>query len=167
MSEGFDDIEMRNRNMEEEEEESEGETSFGGDDPENHNRSVNIINTENPKSKFNRVGRRQIGSVPDIKKDIGSMRRSMTSDRKKSFKKIFDVTLVQIQVYCQITLFVRENENIFIVFKGKKIGNVDNNLEPELFVRKNKKYVNKFNENMKKLQDQQQKDKLVMLMMKI
>ena len=86
MAEGFDDIEMKNRNIEEEEEE-EGETCFGGGDPENHNRSINIINTENPKSKFNRVGHRRIGSVPDIKKYIGSMSRSMTSDRKKSFKK--------------------------------------------------------------------------------
>ena len=68
IAEGFDDIEMRNRNMEEEEEEEEGETSFGGDDLEDHNRSINIINTENPKSKFNRVGRRRSGSVPDIKK---------------------------------------------------------------------------------------------------
>ena len=95
---GFDDIEMKNRNstaedIEEEEKEEEGETSFGGDILEDHNRSINIINyensvnAENPKSKFNRVGRKQDGSVSNIKKDIGSMRRSMTSDRKKSFKK--------------------------------------------------------------------------------
>ena len=52
MSEGFDDIEMKNRNMEEEEEER--ETSFGGDDnPDDlwtasgHNRSIYIMNTEN------------------------------------------------------------------------------------------------------------------------
>ena len=57
MDEGdFDDIEMKNRNsiaesMEEEEEE---ETSFGGDDlwtASGHNKSINIINTENPKRK--------------------------------------------------------------------------------------------------------------------
>ena len=63
MPEGdFDDIEMKNRNMEEEEEEEESEeTSFGGDDLEDHNRSINLINTENStyvknkKRKFNRV----------------------------------------------------------------------------------------------------------------
>ena len=35
------------------------------------------------------------------------------------------------------------------MFKGKKMGNVNKNLEPELFNRKNKKYVDEFN-NMKK-----------------
>ena len=60
------------------------------------------------------------------------------------------------------TVFVRENENdkadastISIVFKGKKIGNVDNNLEPKLFTRKYKKYVDEFNDYMKKHQEQQ------------
>ena len=61
---GFDDVEIKNRNREEEEEEEEEkenekekeeETSFGGDDHEDHNRSTNIINIENPKRKFNRV----------------------------------------------------------------------------------------------------------------
>ena len=98
---GFNDIEMENRNMVKEEEE--GETGFGRDDIEDHNRGINTINTENRKSRFNTVGHRRSGSVPDIKKDIGTMRRSMTSDRKKSFKKIFDVTIEkkmgQIQAY--------------------------------------------------------------------
>ena len=67
---GFDDIEMKNRNIEEE-----GETSFGGDDLEDHNISIIIINIEKPKSKFNRV--------PDVKKDARSIRTSITSDRKK------------------------------------------------------------------------------------
>ena len=53
------------------------------------------------------------------------------------------------------TVFVRDpsgnqSENISIVFKGKKISNVNKNLEPELFSRKNKKYVDEFNDNMKK-----------------
>ena len=49
------------------------------------------------------------------------------------------------------TVFVRDpSENISIVYKGKKIGNVNKNLEPGLFSRKNKKYVDEFNDNMKK-----------------
>ena len=49
------------------------------------------------------------------------------------------------------TVFVRDpSENIFIVFKVKKIGNINKNLEFELFSRKNKKYVDEFNDNMKK-----------------
>ena len=146
---GFDDFEINKMN-EEKEEMREGETNFGGDDLESHNRSINIINTENPKSKFNRVD-----NIPDIKKDTGSMRRSMTSDRKKSFKKIFKVNLEKKNVpnssiLLDETVFLIEKENISIVFKGKKIGNVNDNLEPELFSRKNKKYVDEFNDYMKK-----------------
>ena len=123
MSEGFDDIEMRNRNMEEEEEEEEeeGETSFGGDDPDDHNRSINIINTENQKSKFNRVK-----YIPDVKKDAGSIRRLITGDRKKSFKKIFDVTLEKkngpnSSILLDKTVFVRDQKgNVSIIFKDKK-----------------------------------------------
>ena len=107
---GFDDIEMKNRNSIAEGIKEEGETSFGRDDLEDPSASINIINTENSvnaenrKIKFNRVGRKQSESVLDIKKDIGSMRRSMTSDRKKFFQKIFDVNIEkktdQIQAYC-------------------------------------------------------------------
>ena len=37
--------------------------------------------------------------------------------------------------------------------KVKKIGNVNDNNEPELFTRKNKKYIDEFNDYMKKLQE--------------
>ena len=96
MDKGFDDIEMRNRNIEEEEEycedreNEEGETSFGGDD--NH-RSINIINTENPKSKFNRVDQRAEWEIPDDEKGIRVpvIKKSaivLINERKKSFKYI-------------------------------------------------------------------------------
>ena len=49
------------------------------------------------------------------------------------------------------TEFVRDQKgNVSIMFKGEKIGNVNKNLEPKLFIRKNKKYVNEFNDIMKK-----------------
>ena len=157
MAEGFDDIEMNNLDKEKEEnermtEDYEVDTSFNNDDY--HNNSINIINTENTKSKFNRVDFKE--QIPDVKKATGSMRRSFTNDRKKSFKKIFDVTFEQKNgtnnsILLDNTVFVRDpSGNTSIEFKGKKIGNVDNNLKPELFSRKNKKYVDEFNDYMNK-----------------
>ena len=69
---GFDDIETKNRNIEEEEEEERRneETSFNNEDelarsPRSHNKSINLINTSNPKSKYSRVDYRSY--IPDIK----------------------------------------------------------------------------------------------------
>ena len=164
MDKGFDDIEMKNKNIEEDPENEEGETSFDGDnpyDPVGNNRSINIINTENQKSKFNRVNTFDISDItdiPDVKKDSVSIKRSITGDRKKSFKKIFDVILEKkngpnSSILLDKTVFVRDQKgNVSINFKGEKIGNVNTNNEPELFTRKNKKYVDEFNDYMKKLQ---------------
>ena len=47
------------------------------------------------------------------------------------------------------TVFVRENKNTSILFKGKKIGNVYKDSELKLFTGKNKKYVDEFNDYIK------------------
>ena len=113
MDGGFDDIEMRNRNIEEEEEEREEETNLL--DP---NISINIINKENP--RFNRVA-----DIPDVRKDAGSMKKSMTEDRKKSFKKIYDITLEKkngpdSSILIDNTEFVKDQKGkVSIFFKGK------------------------------------------------
>ena len=156
MSEGFDDIEMKNRNMEEEER----ETSFGGDDHEEHNRSINIINTENSKRKFNRVDLSRETPV-NISKRMRNVKSTITQDRKNYFKKIFNFNIEKKNgpnnsILLDNTVFFRDPKgNVYIVFKGKKIGNVNDNNKPELFTRKNKKYVDEFNDYMKKLQEQQ------------
>ena len=80
----------------------------------------------------------------------------MTNDRKKSFKKIFNINLEKKNgpdnsILLDKTEFVRDQKgNVSVMFKGEKIGNVNKNLEPELFIRKNKKYVDEFNDNMTK-----------------
>ena len=155
---GFDDIEMKNRNMEEEEEkekEEERETSFGGDDHEDHNRSINIINTENPKRKLNRVDLSRETPV-NISKRMTNVKSTIIQDRKNSFKKIFNFNIEKKNgpnnsILLDNTVFFRDPKgNVYIVFKGKKIGNVNDNNKPELFTRKNKKYVDEFNDYMKK-----------------
>ena len=75
---GFNDLEMKNINEEKEEENERmnEETSFNNDD-DHHNNSINIINTSNPKSKYSRVD-----YIPDMKKDAGSIKKSLTNDKK-------------------------------------------------------------------------------------
>ena len=103
MSEGFDDIEMKNRNMEEEEEER--ETSFGGDDlednPEGHNRSINIINTENPKRKFNRVDRASSEQSSLSRETPENISRRMRNVKSIITKSSIDVCLVR--TFCLLT----------------------------------------------------------------
>ena len=85
---GFDDIEMKkNRNMEENQEDE--ETSFGGDDLEDHNRSINIINTENPKRKFNRIDLTR-ETPEDISRRMRNTKAIITNNRNLSFKKILN-----------------------------------------------------------------------------
>ena len=122
MSEGFDDIEMNNLDKEKEEKENEEneeneETSFEGDDlegsPVDYNRSINI-NTENPKSEHSEYRREfnRFKYILDAKKDTGSIRRLITGERKKSFKKYLMLPSKrktdQIIVYCWTTLYLLE-----------------------------------------------------------
>ena len=154
MSEGFDDIEMRNRNMEEEEE---GETSFWGDD---NNRSINIINTENPRTTRVNLSRE---TPVNILRRMRNVKSIITTDKKSSFKKIFKIQLEKKNgpnnsILLDKTSFVRDQKgNVSIIFKGEKIGNVNTNNEPELFTRKNKKYVDEFNDYMKKAKKEYEK----------
>ena len=85
---GFDDIEMRNKKLREEEEEEEeeeykeAETKFSDDDdpwgigdyPENYDEG-------SPKRKFNTV------DIPDVKKDVKGMKKSLTEDKKNLSEK--------------------------------------------------------------------------------
>ena len=54
-------------------------------------------------------------------------------------------------------VFDEKNKNYSIIFRGKKIGNVNDNNEPELFTKKNKKYVDEFNDYMKKAKKEYEK----------
>ena len=106
MSEGFDDIEMRNRNMKEEEEDREaletGETSGGNfadtnldtgettrllpltsQTDQTGQNEVRVENLDNTKSrKF----------YDKFKKGLSGIKRSITNDKKNFFEKIFNFT---------------------------------------------------------------------------
>ena len=166
---GFDDIEMKQREKQMEAEADDDydydeETNFGGRDP---NESIQIFDAGNP--RFNRV---VDDDIPDVRKDAGSMKKSMTEDRKKSFKKIFDVTLKKkygpnSSILIDKTEVVKNKQgNVSIIFKGKKIGNVDRNNKPDLFPRKNKKYVDEFNDYMKKAKKEYENTPLAVVQQK-
>ena len=150
---GFDDIEMRNKNLREEEEEEykEAETKFSDDDdpwdigdyPEN-------FDEESPRIKFNTV------DIPDVRKDAKGMKKSLTEDKKNSFRKIFDVSLAKkngenSRMLLDNTEFVKNEKGKFsIYFEGKQIGNVNENDEAELYTKRNGKYVDKFVDALRK-----------------
>ena len=148
MAEGFGDIEMKNRNIEDREEDREegfqdlegekGETSFGGNNPEDNERA-SLLDTGNTRKKFNRV---EDGALPKLKKVAGNIKRVITNDRKESFKNIFNVAIEKkngknSKILLENTKFEKDqNGNVSIIFKGQKIGNINSENEPELFVRK-------------------------------
>ena len=94
--------------------------------------------------KFNTV------DIPDVKKDAKGMKKSMTEDKKNSFRKIFDISLAKkngenSKMLLDNTEFVKnEKGKVSIYFKGKQTGNVNQNDKPELYTKKNKQYVDKF-----------------------
>ena len=147
MAEGeFDDIEMQNRNLMEEEEEEEeykeAETDLGGKDP---NESIQIFNTENP--RFQRTE----WEIPDVKKDAKGMKKSITEDRKKSFRKIFNVDIKKengknSSELIDNTNFIRiDNGKLAILYKDKKIGEFNEKEKRiDYFKKKNKIKLQEF-----------------------
>ena len=156
---GFDDIEMRNKKLreeeEEEEEDKEAETKFSddedpwgiGDYPENFGEG-------SPKMKFNTV------DIPDVKKDAGGIRKSITEDKKKYFKKIFDIEIVKkkgpnSQDLIENTYFLGE-KSVKIFYKGKQIGSVIDE-KPEFYTRKNLRLVEEFKDRLEKAKKEYEK----------
>ena len=83
------------------------------------------------------------------------MRRSMTSDRKKFFKKysmsILKRKTVQIQAYCWITLYLLEKMKTFLFYsKVKRLVMSTRTQNLGYLAKKNKKYVDEFNDYMNK-----------------
>ena len=90
MAEGFDDFEMKDKYKDEEEEDDDNETSFM-DARENLGSPPLRTMTSHEKShqKFEQV------NIPDIKKEAGGLKRTMTADVKRSYKKIFNIDIAK------------------------------------------------------------------------
>ena len=138
---GFDDIEMKNKNIEEEEkykEEHETDETSGGNFadtdldtgettrllPLTSQTDQNEVRVENPESEnlFKR-----------FKKNLGGIKRSITTDKKKVFKDIFDFTPEKKNgknnsILLEKTKFLNDSDgNVSIIYKDTKIGNIVNN----------------------------------------
>ena len=121
-------------------EQQEQETSFN--DVDDNNILIRPDNTTHTRVDVN--------DTPNVRQDVGSIRRAITNDVKKSFKDIFNITIGKKNgpnstAILDHTRFVFEKSGkVFVEFKGKRIGRVNKNLEPDLFIRKNKGLVDEF-----------------------
>ena len=151
---GFDDYEMKEREQEQEQEqereremieeqELEQETNFN--DVDAHNVLIRPDDTTHT-----RVDIDDIDDIPNVRQDVGSIKRAITSDVKKSFKDIFDITINKkngpnsTAILDQTKFISSKNGKASIEYKGGRIGWVGKNLEVDLFEKKNKKLVNEF-----------------------
>ena len=120
---GFDDIEMRDKNFKKEEEEDnedKDETQFYSPDEDF---GVGDPRYGMPKEKINRV------EIPDVKKDIGGIKKSMTEDRKRSFKKIFNMDIAKKNGFSskyliENTIFQEKEKLLQLYIEEKKLENI-------------------------------------------
>ena len=98
-------------------------------------------------------------NIPDVRKDIGTIRRAITSDVKKSFKNIFNMTFEKKngpnnRMILDYTKFKTEPSGItYIEYKGKKVGRTEKGV-PNLYTRKNGKFVTEFKNNLFKANEE-------------
>ena len=143
---GFDDYEMKEREQEQEQEQErvreqqeleeaqEQETNFDEDE------AVTI--TLNERDHLDNEVRVDLDlqdnlddNIPDVRKDIANIRRSLTNDVKKFFKDVFNVNIVKkngpnSESILENTKFITEKSgSIVIEYKNKRIGRVGRDLE--------------------------------------
>ena len=166
----YDNYEMKEREQEQEQEreqevewereqeqEQEQETSFN----EFEDVVVDLENLEAKRSEADvkRVDMDLGGSeIPNVKKDIAGIKRSITNDVKKIFKDIFNVTIEKknghnSESILENTRFQNAKDGRFTIeFKGKRIGWIERAQagvrSVSLFEKKNKKLVDEFKNSM-------------------
>ena len=88
--------------------------------------------------------------IPNVRKDIAGIKRSITNDVKKIFKDIFNVSIEKknghnSESILKNTRFQNAKDGRFTIeFKGKRIGWIERDRSVSLFEKKNKKLVNEF-----------------------
>ena len=93
-------------------------------------------------------------NIPNVRKDLAGIKRSITNDVKKVFKDIFNVTIekkngVNSESILENTRFQNAKDGRFTIeFKGKRIGWIERDRSVSLFEKKNKKLVNEFKNSM-------------------
>ena len=93
-------------------------------------------------------------NIPNVRKDIASIKRSITNDVKKVFKDVFDVTIEKknghnSESIIENTRFQNAKDGRFTIeFKGKRVGWIERDRSVSLFEKKNKKLVDEFKKTM-------------------
>ena len=93
-------------------------------------------------------------NIPNVRKDIAGIKRSITNDVKKIFKDIFNVTIKKknghnSESILENTRFQNAKDGRFTIeFKGKRIGWIERDRSVSLFKKKNKKLVDEFKNSM-------------------
>ena len=94
------------------------------------------------------------GEIPNVNRDIASIKRSITNDVKKIFKDIFNVGIEKkngphSESILENTRFQNAKDGRFTIeFKGKRIGWIERDRSVSLFEKKNKKLVDEFKNSM-------------------
>ena len=136
----FDDYEMKEREQEQEraqerareelEEANQAEEETNFDDIEDV-----IVDIGNREDQLVDLDREDLDGIPNVGKDVANIKRSITSDVKKIFRDIFDVSIEKkngksSKDILENTKFVSsKNGRISIEFKGSRIGWVERNLK--------------------------------------
>ena len=151
----FDDYEMKEREQEQEREQErareeleeanqEEETNF--DDIEDV-----IVDIGNHEDQLENL---DLDGIPNVGKDVANIKRSITSDVKKIFRDIFDVSIEKkngknsIDILENTKFLSSKSGRISIEFKGSRIGWVERNKDVNLFEKKNKRIVKEFRDSM-------------------
>ena len=158
----YDNYEMKEREQEQEQEreqevewereqeqEQEQETNFD----EFEDVVVDLKNLEQQQAEKNEQVNMDLGGgddIPNVRKDIAGIKRSITNDIKKIFKDIFNVSIekkngANSESILENTRFQNAKDGRFTIeFKGKRIGWIERDRSVSLFEKKNKKLVDEF-----------------------
>ena len=161
----YDNYEMKEREQEQEQEqereqereqeqEQEQETNF--DEFEDVVVDLENLEDQQQQAEKNEVNMDLGGrdNIPNVRKDIAGIKRSITNDVKKIFKDIFNVTIEKknghnSESILENTRFQNAKDGRFTIeFKGKRIGWIERDRSVSLFEKKNKKLVDEFKNSM-------------------
>ena len=161
----FDDYEMKEREQEQEREqetireeqetqETEQETNFDDiDDVTVNPVDMNPVDMDlGGQSNWDNLN--DDTEIPNIRKDIAGIKRSITNDVKRVFKDIFNVSIEKkngpnSESILENTRFQSSRDGRFTIeFKGKRIGWIERDQTVSLFEKKNRNLVNEFKDTM-------------------
>ena len=147
--------------MKEREQEQEREQERAREELEEANREEQETNFDDIEDVIVDIGNREdrledlnLDDIPNVGKDVSNIKRSITSDVKKIFRDIFDISIEKkngksSKEVLENTKFASsKNGRISIEFKGSRIGWVERNLTVNLFKNKNKRIVKEFKGSM-------------------